>query len=369
MISVDNPKKTFKIKSLLLGVGGIFLLLSCGNDSEKSASVEKDVKHPETQIDSVDYIKLSGNTQGTTYEITYQASTGKVYKREIDSILLDFDNSLSTYNPGSLLSEFNENGEVKPDAYFLEVLKQSRHLNQITQSYFNPAIYNLIELWGIDYEDESLVSQEDIDSIMPLCDLNAVYYDTATSMLKRKAKVKLEFNAIAQGYSVDVIAAFLQSEGITNYMVEIGGEMVSKGNFHHGSEWTAAIEKPQKEKTKDVKDAALELKLINKGLATSGSYRKFKEVNGERYSHILDPFTGYPAKNSLLSATVISKDASSADAYATAFMSMGLEKTLKFLETELGRELDVFLIYFENGSNKTFMTEGFENLVVKSNPV
>ncbi len=367
MISVVNQISNYKIKSLHLLCGGIFLLFSACSDSDdsknkKEDTPEKETKEQSSKIESGDYIQLTGEAQGTTYSIIYETNETGVLKEEIDSLLLDFDNSLSTYNPGSLISEFNANKEVVPDQNFREVLALSRVMYQKTGQAFNPAIYPIIELWGIERDDSELVEHEDVVRTLEQCRFDDIQYDSEdTSKLIALNDNMIEFNAIAQGFSVDLVARFLESNGIDNYLVEIGGELFGKGLNQNEGAWKVGVEEPQEEKTQVGEPLALKIELDNKGLATSGSYRKYKMKDGKRLSHTIDPETGYPSTNSLLSVTVIAENAAIADAYATAFMVMGLDKTLEFLEAHA--ELDVFLIYDDNGELKSFKTEGLEKLI------
>ena len=172
----------------------------------------------------------------------------------------------------------------------------------------------------------------------------------------------LDFNAIAQGYTVDVLASFLDSKGISNYMVEVGGELRAKGTKLNDSSWTVGIEQPNESPAEGSPLFAV-VNIKDKSLATSGNYKKFYVEEGKKYAHIIDPFTGYPAKHNLLSATVIADDCMTADAYATSFMVMGLEKSKQFLleHKELG--LDVFFIYDENGVLKKYTSKNFEERV------
>jgi thiamine biosynthesis lipoprotein len=169
----------------------------------------------------------------------------------------------------------------------------------------------------------------------------------------------LDFNAIAQGYSVDVLAYFLERKGISNYMVELGGEVIAKGKKNDKEYWKIGIDQPNETTTEDRPLQAI-VRLRDKALATSGNYRKFYEENGQKYSHIIHPKTGYPAKHNLLSATVISDECMTADAYATAFMVMGLERSKQFLAENKALKLEVHFIYSENDTWKTFTSESLK---------
>jgi len=181
-------------------------------------------------------------------------------------------------------------------------------------------------------------------------------------LIKEIPQVMLDFNAIAQGYTVDVLASFLESKGISNYLVEVGGELRAKGKKLDDSSWTVGIEQPNETNAAGASLNAV-VKIKDKSLATSGNYKKFYIEDGKKYAHIIDPFTGYPAKNNLLSTTVVAADCMTADAYATAFMVMGLEKSKQFLSENKDLKLEVFFIYDENGISKTYTSEKFKENV------
>lgn len=204
------------------------------------------------------------------------------------------------------------------------------------------------------------VTQAIVDSLLPLINYKAVRLENGL-LVKGNPDIQIDYNAIAQGYSVDLMGGFLQKNGITSYLVDIGGEVLAKGTKPDGSLWTVGIEKPS-----DNQDSERQLKatltLTDKAIATSGNYRKFYEVDGIRYSHTIDPKTGYPVKHSLLSATVMADSAAIADAFATAFMVMGVEKTQEFLMNYSG--IEVYLIYSgEDAEIKTWKSSGIEKLL------
>ncbi len=369
MISVVNQIFNYKIKSLHLLCGGIFLLISACSDSKETdrekgtSTVPQEKQTPKIEVG--DYIEVKGEAQGTTYSIVYQVNESGVLKADIDSLLLDFDNSLSTYNPGSLISEFNANKEVIPDQNFKAVLALSRDMYEITNHAFNPAIYPIIDLWGIERDDSEIVDSIDVIETLQLCKFEDIQFDRKdTTKLIALNDNMIEFNAIAQGFSVDLVAKFLESKGIQNYLVEIGGELFGKGRNQNDQIWKIGVEEPHEDKTQQGEPVALKIMLDGKGLATSGSYRKYKMQDGKRLSHTIDPKTGYPSSNNLLSVTVVAENAAIADAYATAFMVMGLNKTLEFLENHL--EIDAFLIYDDNGTLKSVKSEGLAVLMPPS---
>lgn len=365
MISVVKSKHRYKELTLRILCGGLFLLsIGCSSSSDNSSSSEKKQQGEEVKIDSADYISLKGHTQGTTFSVIYKASTTKSYKNEIDSLLVDFDNSLSTYNASSFITILNEYGEVKPDEQFVECFKLASEVYKETNGAFNPAIYPIIELWGEDFKNLEIISKDELDSTRALCNYNLLEYNPDSNKFSVPKGVKVEMNAIAQGYSVDRVADFLKAQAINDYMVEIGGELVTSGKSPQGGPWIIGIEQPKEEKSSIDDEFMLKVPLENKALATSGSYRKYKMVDGKRMSHTIDPSTGYPSSNNLLSVTVIANSAAIADAYATAFMVMGLDKTKSFvLGDENLRNLEVYLIYDVDGELETWHSKLFDEFL------
>lgn len=305
-------------------------------------------------------IEVTGHAQGTTYQVLYLSNDGINYQRSIDSLLIEIDNSLSTYNKKSLISKFNDSvSSLKVDSMFLNVFTESKKIFNETNGAFNPAIAPVVNAWGFGFKNLEKTDSTSIDSLMKFVDFSSIT-DSNQTVVKKNKYQQLDFNAIAQGYSVDVLCEFLESNNVFNYMVEIGGEVKAKGRNDRGEAWRIGIDKSiENNKTRELQ-AIINLK--NKALATSGNYRKFYEKNGVKYSHTISPYTGYPVNHSLLSATVVSETASEADAYATAFMVLGKEKTLDFLENH--QNIDVLLVYSnEAGEIETFVSKGLTKFI------
>ncbi len=301
----------------------------------------------------------SGLTQGTEYYIEYISNNGKDYQTSIDSILHEVDSSLSTYKDYSLISELNKSYSVKVDDLFVKVFKKAKEVYKETNGYFDCSVNPLVDAWGF-YETN--FDTKDIDSTKISDALNNIGFDKISligdSVFMQK-NMKLDFNAIAQGYTVDLIANFLQKKGIHNYLINVGGELIAKGKNEDGKIWSIGIDKPSNEIDND--DRFIQtIYLRDMALATSGNYRKFYVKDGNKYSHIINPITGFPSSNRLLSVTVVHKNCMTADAYATAFMTMGLKSTKKFLE---GRsDMEVFLVYNGlSGEWKTFASPKLRN--------
>ena len=247
------------------------------------------------------------------------------------------------------------------DEYFSDVFNKSIEVSEKTKGVFDVTVAPIINAYGFGFTKKEKVNNILIDSLLKFIGYKKVRL-VGRKLVKEIPQVMLDFNAIAQGYTVDVLASFLESKGISNYMVEVGGELRAKGKKLNDSSWTVGIEQPNEILTDGASLFAI-IKIKDKSLATSGNYKKFYVEEGKKYAHIIDPFTGYPAKNNLLSATVIAENCMTADAYATAFMVMGLEKSKQFLSENKDLNLEVFFIYDENGVSKTYTSKNFEENV------
>jgi len=306
-------------------------------------------------------IQFHGEAQGTYYAVTYFASDSSATQLQIDSLLKDFDLSASIWKENSIISKINRNESgVVLNQHFIDIFKRSQRVSEITGGAFDITVGPLVNAWGFGFKNKMNVTQQVVDSLLPLVNYRAVKLENG-NFIKENPNIQIDFNAIAQGYSVDLIGGFLEKKGITNYLVDVGGEVLGKGIKPDGNQWTVGIEKPTENQDSDRQLKAV-LNIKNKAIATSGNYRKFYEVDGIRFSHTIDPKTGYPVKHSLLSTTVLADSASIADAYATAFMVMGVEKTQEFLKVH--PELEVYLIYSgETGELKTWRSTGIVKMI------
>ena len=305
-------------------------------------------------------IKVEGYAQGTTYHITYISFDGVNYQRSIDSLLIEIDNSLSTYQDRSIISKFNQSDSIQVmDNMFLAVFNNAKTVYQLSEGAFDPTIAPIVNAWGFGFKNLANTDSTFIDSLMQYVNFNEVII-VDSLVVKSNPYVMLDFNAIAQGYSVDVLSEFLETKGITNYMVEVGGEIRVKGKNHSDTLWRIGIDKPIENNTNRELQAIINLDNI--ALATSGNYRKYYEKNGMKYSHTIDPQTGYPVQHNLLSATVLAPTCAMADAYATTFMVLGLEKSKKLLEELDG--VEALLIYVdEKNKMSTFSTKEISNFI------
>ncbi|MFC5410465.1 FAD:protein FMN transferase [Larkinella bovis] len=301
-------------------------------------------------------VSLEGEAQGTTYHIKYPDAQQRNFKRAIDSILVTIDECLSTYRADSEISRFNRAESHRFERpYFYPVLKKSAEVYEITQGAFDPTVKPLVEAY-----EQGKKSREpwlpNADSLLDYVGFQYIRFD-AVSVRKLKKNVRLDFNALAQGYTVDVLAEFLEKQGIDRYLVEVGGELRCRGQRSEGQWWKVGVESP-------VRPGGLQttVRMANRAMATSGNYRNYYRQNGETFGHIINPKTGFSRPDALLSATVFAKDAMTADAFATAFLVMGLEETRRFLARH--RELDAYLIYKdETGTLNTLITDGMKGFV------
>ena len=301
-------------------------------------------------------IYVRGEAQGTTYNITYSAPEKTNYKNEIDSLFKAVDQSLSTYVPGSIISRINRNDTgVVADKYFIDVFRKAQEISQQTNGAFDVTVAPIVNAWGFGFTKRARIDSATIDSLLRFVGYQKIKLEGG-AIVKTNPGMMLDFNAIAQGYTVDLLSSFLESKGINNYLVELGGEVRTKGKKNNGEDWKIGIDQPNETYTEGRPLKAI-VSLKNKALATSGNYRKFYVENGRKYAHIIDPHTGYPSKHNLLSATVIANDCMTADAFATAFMVMGLEKAKQFLSKDKQLGLEVFFIYDEQGTWKTYTSE------------
>ncbi len=308
-------------------------------------------------------VKLLGEAQGTYYSIIYFDSQQRDFQHDIDSILDAFDQSVSLWVPESVLSKVNTNlNDITLDDYFIGNFRLAKKVATETNGAFDFTVGSLVKAWGFGYDNQMHVDSIIIDSLLQLVGYEKVNI-VNNKVVKENPLTKFDFNAIAQGYSVDIIGEFLESKQIENYLIDIGGEVKATGHKTNGKPWKIGIERPA-EDPDNARDLTAIIKLKNRSIATSGNYRKFFEEDGVRYSHMINPFTGYPAGHNLLSVSIVTSNTALADAYATACMVMGLEKSIDFIENR--DDLDAFFIYAaDNGNYDVYATDGFTSLIIK----
>lgn len=298
---------------------------------------------------------IEGETMGTTYHIKYLDVKGRDFKKGVDSLLVVFNQSLSTYQPDSEISKFNQDSVfVFQLPFFYPVLKKSHEVYLLSKGAFDPTVAPLVNFWGFGFKKIKSLQPDStaIDSLLAYVSFEKYIRFDEKSVRKLKKGVQLDFNAIAQGYGTDVVAQFIEKQGVTNYMVEVGGEVLCKGKNLENKIWSIGISNP-----KNDTELKATVELNNRALATSGNYRKFYVKGGRKYAHTLNPKTGFPVLHSLLSASVFAPDAMTADAIATTFMVVGVDKAKEMLKTM--KDVDVYLVYAdEKGELQTFISEG-----------
>jgi len=308
------------------------------------------------------YYQDQGEIFATGYHIKY--AYNRSLEEEILAELHKFDMSLNPFKENSIITKVNRNEPVEPDSFFLKVFRRSEEISRTTDGKFDITVSPLINAWGFGFQNMDSVTPEIIDSLKEFVGFEKISVDAEGNIIKTDPRVQINTSAIAKGYACDVIAELLESYDIENYMVEIGGEITAKGVNDKGECWRIGIDKPIDDVTGMLHDLQAVLSLCNKSLATSGNYRNYYIKDGKKYAHTIDPVTGYPSQLDILGATVIADDCMTADAYATAFMAMGLEQSVETAKQIPG--LHYYFIYEKpDGSLGIEYSEGFEQFFVK----
>lgn len=319
--------------------GFLFLLTACGPAGDRTPAGERN------------YLQLEGETMGTYYRVTYADGGGRDFKSEIDELLRDLNMQVSTYIESSTISRFNRAEETfelsEADTHFLANLAQARIIYEQTDGAFDPTVMPLVNYWGFGYTEKKKITAVDsavVDSLMQFVGMEKVMLSREDGrMILRKTLpgVQLDFSALAKGYGVDVVGQLLEAKGVRHFLIDIGGELVGRGESPRGVAWSVGINVPREEGAfSEIQQA---MPLDNEAVATSGNYRNFYEVDGVKYSHTINPKTGYPERSTLLSASVFAGDCMTADGYATACMVMGVEEAYD-LAARLS-ELEAYFIY------------------------
>ncbi|HEY9116836.1 MAG TPA: FAD:protein FMN transferase [Roseivirga sp.] len=303
-------------------------------------------------------VELRGTTMGTiAYNVKYLDKDQRNFKVQIDSLLKDFNQALSTYIPNSEISVFNNEGQVSFSfPYFFEVLEASKQVYEKTNGAFDPTVGPLIDAWGFGAGGFIGPDTSQVDSLRTYIGFEKLSFDEQV-ISSSKAGIQLNFSAIAKGQAIDVVANWLSDQGLDNYMVEIGGEVRASGKNLQNDLWTIGIEVPNERRIGEVFDA---IYLENQGMATSGNYRNFKVLeDGRKVAHTIDPRTGFPKMQTLLSATVLAPNCMLADAYATACMVLGKEASIALINSD--PTLECYLIFAnEDGSMDTYLSPGLK---------
>lgn len=310
------------------------------------------------------YTSIQGRTMGTTYSITYRDRTN--HQAAIDSLLLAINREVNTYDSTAYISQFNAQPSYDIPAtanHFWRNYEAADSVYRVTEGAFDPTVMPLVRYWGFG-PDKRPVLEADADSVrrmLAYVGMQKLDYQ-APQLRKQHPRAQLDFSAIAKGYAVDAITDYLNRNGITDYLVEVGGETRTNGLSPKGTAWVIGINTPQ-EGADPRTDFEAVIKLSGQAIATSGNYRNYYEIAGRKYAHTINPTTGYPEMGNLLSASVISDNCMMADAYATGFMTMGIDKAFALASAVNG--LEAYFIYTDGDNILTKSTAGFEALIWK----
>lgn len=308
------------------------------------------------------YMEINGTTQGTTYMIKYSTGDTTNYRDDIEDVFERIDSSLSTYNEQSTISRVNKSTLMEvADTHFLNVFNASLEISEKTDGAFDITVAPLVNAWGFGFEEIPDVDSTKIDSILQFVGYEKVRARDG-KIKKEDERVMLDMNAIAKGYTVDVVAGFLDKKGVENYLVEIGGEIRTKGKNQKNQHWKVGVDKPVDGNETPGKNLQAIIQLNNQSLATSGNYRKFYIKDGVKYAHTISPMSGYPVEHNLLSATVLTDQCIEADAYATAFMVLGPEKSKEIVRNNENLEA-FFILGDKDGKYETYYSENMKNLI------
>lgn len=310
---------------------------------------------------SIPYQHNSGMVFGTTYNITYQCDSNlhNSIIRELEKV----DEALSPFNKKSVITAVNNNHDIEVNDMFADVFLLAQKISDDTSGDFDITVAPLVNAWGFGFKNGTQPTKYNIDSLKNIIGYKKVRLE-GRKVVKKDKRLMLDCSSIAKGYGSDVVARFLQKRGVKNYMVEIGGEIVTKGISPKRVPWKIGVTRPVDDSLSVSKELQSVINVTDKAMATSGNYRNFYYKNGKKYAHTIDPHTGYPVQHNILSATVIADNCATADAYATAFMVMGLEKAQKLLERH--PELMAYFIYSDkDGKNKTWCSEKLKKKVAE----
>lgn len=335
----------------------LVVLFSCQSDPDRAAE---------------NYLSVQGKTMGTYYNVTYEDARQRNFQSAIDSLLLALNEEVSTYIPTSVISTFNsaEDSLVLAEDgrrydHFLTNLMAAAEIYAISDGAFDPTVMPLINFWGFGYSEREPVTKVDSSKIQTLQalvgfdQLDLVEGSERIVLKKPRPGIQLDFSALAKGYGVDIVGQLLEKKGVENYLVDIGGEVRGRGLSAKGKRWSIGVSQPSE--TSRLTDLVAVIPLDNQAMATSGNYRNFYEVNGVKYSHTINPQTGFPERNTLLSATIVADNCMKADGLATACMVKGTTASIKWIQELQG--VEAYLIYGkEDGSMGSWYSEGLKDV-------
>ena len=312
------------------------------------------------QQKNINYQHDEGFIFGTIYHITYHSDTN--LKKEIEAELKKVDQSLSPFNKTSVISKVNRNENPVIDPMFKEVFLLAENISNETHGAFDITVAPLVNEWGFGFKKGVEPTRQVIDSLKYIVGYQKVKLTPKNYVQKQDPRIMLDCSAIAKGYGCDVVARLLRKNGINDYMIEIGGEIVTRGFNQKQEPWRIGVNKPTDDSLSTSQELQTVLNVTDMAMATSGNYRNFYYKNGKKYAHTIDPKTGYPVQHNILSATVLAKNCATADAYATSFMVLGLEGAQKILQQH--PELMAYLIYADkDGKNQTWYSPSLKSKI------
>lgn len=310
---------------------------------------------------STPYQHDRGMVFGTVYHITYQSS--KSLQKDIEAELAKVDASLSPFNERSIITAVNENRDTVVNKMFSDVFALAMKISDSTNGAFDITVAPLVNAWGFGFKGGAMPSRHQVDSLKALVGYHKVSLSN-DRVSKTDPRIMLDCSSIAKGYGCDVVAKFLSAKGIDNYMVEIGGEIVTRGISEKRLPWKIGVTKPSDDSLNVNQEIQTIINVTDKAMATSGNYRNFYYKNGRKYAHTIDPSTGYPVQHNILSSTVIADDCATADAYATAFMVMGLDKAKAILSRH-PELMAYFILASDDGTNKVWFSPSMKDKIAK----
>ena len=301
-----------------------------------------------TNCNTIEKQQFFGNTQGSYYSITYFDEQNRDFSREFDSIFKEIESTLSLWDENSIIRRVNRNDTtVVLNQIFIDNFNYAMRAAELSDGYFDPTIGPLVQAWGFHFKEGMEMTPEIVDSLKQHVGYRKIRIEN-NKIVKEGPNMTLDFNAVAQGYTTDMIGDFLLSKNVNNFLVDVGGEILARGCKPNGELWKVGIEKPAE--NKDSERIVQEIvELDNRSIVTSGNYRKYVERGGKRYSHSLNPKTGYPAENKLLSATIIADNTAWADCLASICMVVGLEKAIEIIESSEDN-IDAYFIYVDENN-------------------
>lgn len=341
--------KSIRFSYFILPLVLALFMIGCKQDQEKAEKT---------------YTAYEGSVFGTYYRIKIDSKND--FKTEIDSIFDVINTAANSYVGESEITRLNQTGELKnPSPTFLSMLKQAQHFQQITNGYFEPALYPIIKSWRFEQGGAMMqVDSLELETLMNLLPMEESIMISDTLIKAKKEGAKIDLSAMGEGYAIEGIHQVLMENEIENYMIEIGGEIFARGQNEKGKTWTIGIEDPSKASTNSYDNIITKIQLSNQGISTSGSYRKFyTDDQGHKYPHIINPKTGYPVEHHMVSVSVKARSPLIADVYATACMAMGTEKAKAFITAD--SDVQAFISYYVKDSLKTWNSPNFYKIAIQ----